>query len=121
MHYNGRQIKLMVLQGPVTNGLLNSSHKLSKLVSNGRFPEIHETDETAVLTGRTRIGSVIQKNIPYSNNQCNHHLEFAVNEAINLSEKGADLVLVSYCETPVEKIIKTEYFSAVSEQPKTME
>lgn len=119
MHYNGqRKLKLMVLQGPVTNEQLkSSSFPLSRLIDNkSSFPEIHQTGESDSITGRTRIGSPLQKTFPYSNNQSNHHLEFAVADALNFPERGAELVVVSHHETPLNKVIRVEYYSSTPEE-----
>ena len=114
---NGKQLKLMVLQGPLTNEQLRSSHSLSRLVINGgKFTEIQAADEVASLAGRNRVGSPIQYVFPYSNNQGNHHLEFKARESLEFPVLNASLVLVSYFEDSLKKVITVQYYSGNAEE-----
>lgn len=118
MHYNGKQkLKLMVLQGLLTNERLRSSHPLSELVVNGHpFPEIHPTGETDSLNGRTRLSQFQYDIPPTTKNQSNYLLEFKAKEALEFPVPNAALVLVLHYETPLKKVINIQYYSSASEK-----
>jgi hypothetical protein len=116
MTYNPYNLKLMVLQGPLTNEQLRSSHPLSVLVNgNGSQFRILPAGETDSLLGRQRIGRVSFSFHP-SNNKSNHHLEMKILSSMREPVPNSRLVLVSHYETPLKKVINVEFYSCSPEE-----